>query len=104
MNTKQCPDCDGESFMIDGNGKALCINCAEEMETADKRLSMKESVDKVRVTGKLKRGTGTRDQDTLKIEARGRDADEATDEFESALEQLDATVDTMREFQAGDGE
>jgi len=44
----------------------------------------------VKVRAKLKRGTGTRDQDELLIEGRGEDAAEAAEEFETAL--LEAEV------------
>lgn len=40
----------------------------------------------VKVRAKLKRGTGTRDQDTLLIEGRGENAIEAAAEFQSALQ------------------
>lgn len=42
-----------------------------------------------KVRGKVKRGTGTRDQDEIVIEGRGEDADEAADDFEDALERAE---------------
>lgn len=40
-----------------------------------------------KVSAKVKRGTGTRDQDTLKIEARGETAEEAAERFQWLLSQ-----------------
>lgn len=40
----------------------------------------------VKVRGKVKRGTDTRDQDELLIEGRGEDAEEAAADFEAALQ------------------
>lgn len=55
----------------------------------------------VKVRAKIKRGTGTRDQDELLIEGRGEDAAEAAEEFETAL--LEAEVqqwaDRLRDIQ-----
>lgn len=42
----------------------------------------------VKVTAKLKRGTGTRDQDVINLKARGETAAEATEEFEELLHAL----------------
>lgn len=39
----------------------------------------------VSIVGKIKRGTGTRDQDEIKIKGKGADAAEAADEFEESL-------------------
>jgi len=39
-----------------------------------------------KVVGKVKRGTGTRDQDTLKLVGRGETAAEAAADFEALLE------------------
>jgi hypothetical protein len=40
----------------------------------------------VKIRAKVKRGTGTRDQDELLIEGRGMDAEEASEDFEAALD------------------
>lgn len=42
-----------------------------------------------KVRGKVKRGTGTRDQDELLIEGRGEDAAEAAADFEAALREAE---------------
>jgi hypothetical protein len=58
-----------------------------------------------KIRGKVKRGTGTRDQDELVIEGRGADAEEAAADFEAALEQAEANdwADRLRALQPDDG-
>lgn len=60
----------------------------------------------VKVRGKVKRGTGTRDQDELLIEGRGENAEEAAADFEEALTEAEERqwVDRLRHLQAGEGE
>jgi hypothetical protein len=41
-----------------------------------------------KVTAKLKRGTGTRDQDVINLKARGETAEDAAEEFEALLSHL----------------
>jgi len=43
-----------------------------------------------KIRAKVKRGTGTRDQDEIVIEGRGADAAEAAADFEAALERAEA--------------
>jgi hypothetical protein len=48
----------------------------------------------------ITRGTGTRDQEKWRIKGKGRDADEAIDEFETQLDQLeDDLADRVRSLQ-----
>ena len=56
----------------------------------------------VKLRAKVKRGTGTRDQDTLLIEGRGANADDAADEFEAALSRAEANdyAERLRDLQA----
>jgi len=53
----------------------------------------------VSVTAKLKRGSGTRDQDEVKIKAKGADAAEAIEEMDETLEAADEWADLLREIQ-----
>jgi hypothetical protein len=100
----ECTKCAAKTFLARDEDHLICTDCGNEIAVdSDGRLSRNESVDKVRVTGKLKRGEGTRDQDTLKIEARGKDANEAVAEYESALDQLKGSAETMRGIQPGEG-
>jgi len=68
---------------------------------SDETHHVNESADKITLTTKIKRGSGTRDQDELLIEGRGEDAAEAAEEFETAL--LEAEVqewaDRLRDIQ-----
>ncbi len=73
--------------------------------TSDYETGEKRPLDHgCKVRAKLKRGTGTRDQDTLLIEGRGEDASEAADEFEAALSMAEEQgwADRLRELQASE--
>lgn len=54
-----------------------------------------------KIRAKVKRGTGTRDQDELLIEGRGEDADEAAADFEAALAKAEEQgwTDRLRDLQ-----
>jgi len=59
------------------------------------------------VEARLKRGTGTRDEETIKIKGKGETAEEAADEFEYLLEKYESEYsDRCRNIQpsADDGE
>lgn len=60
----------------------------------------------VKIRAKLKRGTGTRDQDTLVIEGRGEDNIEAAEEFNAALDVAEKNdwVERLRELQPGESD
>ena len=55
-----------------------------------------------KVVGKVKRGTGTRDQDTLKLVGRGETAAEAAADFEALLAEAEEHdwADRLRDLQA----
>lgn len=53
----------------------------------------------VSVTTKLKRGTGTRDQDELKIKAKGTSPEEAVENMEEVLEEAEEWAEALREIQ-----
>lgn len=51
--------------------------------------NLNESADKIRLKTQLKRGTGTRDQDTHDIKARGETPEEAAENLSEALAELE---------------
>jgi len=53
----------------------------------------------VSITTKLKRGSGTRDQDTLKIKAKGKTAEEAIENMDSVIAEAEEWADELREVQ-----
>lgn len=61
----------------------------------------------VKIRGKVKRGTDTRDQDELLLEGRGADAEEAAADFEAALAKAEQNgwTERLRDLQpaAADG-
>ena len=60
--------------------------------------NLNESADKIRLSTKLKRGTGTRDQDTHTLKARGETPAEAADNLSEVLAELEEqnAFDRMR--------
>ena len=56
------------------------------MEASDHEIT--ETADKIRIQTKIKRGTGTRDQDTHNIKARGRTPDEVARRMEKTISEL----------------
>lgn len=62
---------------------------------------LNESADKVRLTTKVKRGNGTRDQDEIKVDVRGEDPSEAADKLAATLDALaeNGVADTLRTTQ-----
>lgn len=65
----------------------------------DERHTTRESADKIRVETKVKRGTGTRDQDEIKVKIRGDDADAVVDRLNDTVAKLHETADTVRSIQ-----
>jgi phosphotransferase system HPr-like phosphotransfer protein len=71
------------------------------MQDSDKRHTVNESADKIRVETKVKRGSGTRDQDEIKVKVKGDDAEAVVDKLNDTIERLRATSDTLRDMQPG---
>lgn len=71
----------------------------DEIPKDEKRTNV---TDGAKVTAKLKRGTGTRDQDTLKLEGRGETPEEAAQEFDQLLTRAEEAgwTDRLRNLQA----
>jgi len=57
--------------------------------TTETQRNLNESADKIRLSTKLKRGTGTRDQDTHTLKARGETPTEAAENLSLALRALE---------------
>ena len=65
------------------------------------RHTVNESADKIRLDTKVKRGSGTRDQDEVKVSIKGNDPDETAERLAATLAALDehGVADTLRETQ-----
>lgn len=61
--------------------------------------TVNESADKIRVETKVKRGSGTRDQDEIKVKIKGDDAEEVVEKLNNTVELLQETSDTLRAMQ-----
>ena len=66
--------------------------------------TVNESADKIRVETKVKRGSGTRDQDEIKVKIKGDDAEEVVEKLNNTVELLQDTSDTLRNIQPGESE
>lgn len=67
----------------------------------DVRRTISETADPIRLKTQLKRGEGTRDQDTIEVKVRGDDPEEAVGMLNDTLELLRETADTARDIQPG---
>lgn len=75
------------------------------MEASDHEIT--ETADKIRIQTKIKRGTGTRDQDTHNLKVRGRTPEEVARRMEVTISELEErdVFETVREIQEeGDDE
>jgi len=68
--------------------------------------NLNESVDKIRLKTALKRGTGTRDEDKLKVDVRGDDPHDTAARLEKTLAALEefGVADALRNTQPGDAD
>jgi len=79
-------------------------------QTTDEQTEPTDTVERfdtgASVEATLKRGTGTRDEDKIKLKGKGRTAQEAIDEFEDLLAKYEADWgDRMRAMDpGGDGD
>lgn len=73
-------------------------------DDVDERIvrNINQSADSVRLSTKVVRGTGTRDQETIKVKVRGDDPTETVQELNEALDELEATAETVRGIQPDD--
>jgi hypothetical protein len=68
---------------------------------SEKNHTVNESNEKVRVTTTVKRGTGTRDQDTHKLKVRAENPQEAAEQMHVLLRELENAdvYDRVRDIQ-----
>jgi len=79
--------------MTDGNQQA-----------DETRRTISESADKIQLNTAVKRGTGTRDEDKIKVRVKGNDPDEAAAELAATLDALErhGVAETLRDQQPAD--
>jgi len=70
---------------------------SNENEDVVRRIS--ESAQPIKLTTKVKRGTDTRDQDTIKVNISGDDPAETVADLNKTLELLEETAQTARDIQ-----
>ena len=73
----------------------------DEDTQTETQHTISESADKIRLDTKVKRGSGTRDQDEVKVSIKGNDPDETAERLAATLAALDehGVADTLRETQ-----
>jgi hypothetical protein len=72
-------------------------------DATDRRTEhrISESADKLTLTTKVKRGSGTRDEDRIKVKVKGDDPDEVVAKLEQTVSNLQSTTDDLRDLRAG---
>jgi hypothetical protein len=73
-------------------------------DATDRRTEhrISESADKLTLTTKVKRGSGTRDEDRIKVKVKGDDPDEVVAKLEQTVVNLKRTSNYLRDLRAGD--
>lgn len=76
---------------------------SDHTEADETRRNISESADKVRLETKVKRGSGTRDQDTVKVNIKGADPEDTAERLAETLAALEeqGVSETLRETQPG---
>lgn len=71
---------------------------------SDKEHHVNESADKIVLKTKVKRGTGTRDEDRIEVKVKGDDPTHAVDKLNQVLDRLEdtGTATALRSTQAGE--
>jgi len=67
----------------------------------DKQHNVNESADKIRVETKVKRGSGTRDQDEIKVKIKGDDPESVVEKLNNTVDRLKDTSENLRSMQPG---
>lgn len=66
--------------------------------------NVQESADKIVLKTKLKRGTGTRDEDKIDVKVKGSDPETVVAKLNATLAELEDMPATLRGMQAGDSD
>jgi hypothetical protein len=69
-----------------------------QSNSEDVRRNISESADKINLEMKVKRGTGTRDQDTIKVKVKGDDPEATVDKLNATVERIRETAQAARDI------
>ncbi|WP_394743329.1 DUF7389 domain-containing protein [Natronococcus roseus] len=107
---------DGESVVVsthdttrvdevapDHDVAAEALAVAGPEESTDRRHTVSESADKITLKTKVKRGSGTRDQDTIEAKVKGNDPDETVRKLNRVVRNLEETAQQARGLGNGGG-
>jgi len=75
----------------------------DEAQTG-KQHTVSESADKIVVKTKVKRGTGTRDEDKLSVKVKGNDPVEVVEKVNETISRLHNTAEDLRNMQPEEDE
>lgn len=81
--------------------RALTDGGEDVVESIDTREQIHTGVS---ITAKIKRGTGTRDQDEINLKAKGRDAEHAAAQMDRVLDRAEEWSEQLREVQPDAGD
>jgi len=73
-------------------------------DNTETRHTVSETADKIVVTTNVKRGSGTRDEDKIRVKVKGDDPDDVVDKLNATIANLQETSDTLRAMQPEVGE
>jgi len=78
----------------------------EDVMADETTHSVSESADKITLTTNVKRGSGTRDEDKIRVKVKGSDPETTVAKLDNTLSNLERfnVVDQLRETQAGESD
>jgi len=79
---------------MDKNGDPIM---PAENDTTETRHTINESADKIQAETKVKRGTDTRDQDTIKVKVKGNDPDDVVADMNRMIALINNSAKGARE-------
>jgi len=71
----------------------------EQVKLEPNEEIVENTVSGVSITAKVKRGSGTRDQDTIKVKAKGKAATEAIENMDNTIEHVEQWAKQLRAIQ-----
>ncbi|MFB6179551.1 MAG: hypothetical protein ABEI77_07510 [Halorientalis sp.] len=92
-NAEAALDCCADLFESVDRGRGVETDGGQDREIIENQASG------VSITAKLKRGTGTRDQDEIKVKAKGSTADEARENMRDVLPAVESWAEELRGIQ-----
>lgn len=90
--------------MEDNDTNETVADEAQAKDDVQTNHNITESADKIRVQTKVKRGTGTRDQDEINVKVKGDQPQEVVDKLNETIALLQDTTTDLRQMQADESD